>query len=238
MPKLRPAPGKPIVISVGGSLIVPNGGPDVVFLKGLKQLIFREVKKGRRFILVSGGGKTARHYIAAADKVRGNHISDDDLDWLCIHATRLNGHLLRTIFRESAHPVVIKDPTRTPRRWRGKVLIAAGWKPGWSTDYVACRIAKCLGVSSVINVSNVDAVYDVDPRKSKKAKPLEEIDWTEYRKMVGDDWHPGKSAPFDPVASRFCQRHKMQVAMVGGSDFSNIGRVMSGKSFKGTLMGA
>jgi len=237
MPKISLQTNKPIIVSVGGSLIVPNGGPDVVFLKSLKHLIEREVKKGRRFVLVSGGGKTARHYIDAGDHVVGKHIDVDDLDWLGIHATRLNGHLFRTIFRKMAHPVVIKDPTRTPIHWHGKVLIAAGWKPGRSTDYVACRIAKRLGAGSVINISNVNAVYDVDPRKSKNAKPLDHVGWTEYRKMVGDGWHPGKSAPFDPVASRFCQRHKMQVAMLGGEDFVNIGRVIDGKNFKGTLMG-
>ncbi len=237
MPKLQLEPRKPTIISVGGSLIVPNGGPDVEFLRSFKRLVDREVKKGRRFVLVTGGGKTARHYIDAADKVRGNHITADDLDWLGIHSCRLNAHLLRTILREVAHPVVIKDPRKAPKKWKGKVLIGTGWKPGHSSDYVAARHAKRFGSRRIINLSNIDAVFDVDPRKSKKAKPLEAIGWTEYRKMVGDDWHPGKSAPFDPVASRFCQRHGMQVAMLGGTDFKNIAAAMAGRRFRGTLMG-
>jgi uridylate kinase len=54
--------------------------------------------------------------------------------------------------------------------------------------------------------------------------------------MVGDDWHPGKSAPFDPVASRLCQNHKMKVAIVNGRDLKNIAALINGKNFKGTVL--
>lgn len=222
---------KPIVMSIGGSLVVPNGGPDATFLKKFDDLISREVKKGRKFVLVVGGGKTARHYIEAASKV--HHVEPEDLDWLGIHATRLNGHLLRTIFRKFAHPVVISNPMRTPKKWQGKILVAAGWKPGWSTDYVAARIAKRLGAKTIVNASNIDHVYTGDPRTDESAKPIKEITWTDYRKMVGDKWDPGLSAPFDPIASKFCHRNKLSVVIVSG-DVENIGRVITERPYKGT----
>lgn len=233
MPSLKLQKSKPVIMSIGGSLIVPNGGPDSVFLNQFDQLISAEVKSGKKFAVVVGGGKTARHYIDAARKV--HKVLPDDLDWLGIHATRLNGHLMRTIFRKFAHPVVVSNPTRTPKKWDGKILVAAGWKPGWSTDYVACRIAKRLGVKTVVNASNIDYVYSADPKKNRKAKPLEEIRWSEYRKMVGDRWDPGLSAPFDPIASKFCHRNKLEVAVVSG-DVKNLKKVISGEEFKGTLL--
>lgn len=220
-------------MSIGGSLVVPNGGPDALFLNQLDKVVSAEVKQGKTFALVVGGGKTARHYIDAAREV--HKVLPEDLDWLGIHATRLNGHLLRTIFRKFAHPVVIKNPLRTPKKWEGKILIAAGWKPGWSTDYVAARIAKRLGAARVINVSNIDHVYDSDPRKNKDAKALKEIRWVDYRKMVGDKWDPGLSVPFDPIASKFCHKNKIEVAVVNG-DVSNLKNVISGRSFEGTLI--
>ena len=59
-----------IVMSVGGSLIVP-GGIDTTFLKDLKQFIdFETTSKGRRFIIIAGGGRTARNYQEAAAAVR------------------------------------------------------------------------------------------------------------------------------------------------------------------------
>lgn len=226
---------KPLILSIGGSLIVPSGGPDTAFLTKLKKMIESEVQKGRRVVLVTGGGKTARHYIDAAVAVR-HGIDPEDLDWLGIHATRLNGHLLRTIFRENAHPVVIKSPMRLPARWKGKVLIAAGWKPGWSTDYVACRIAGRLGSKQVINLSNIDYVYDADPRKHPEAKPTTAMSWGAYRKLVGTKWDPGLSAPFDPIAAAYSARHHMSVAIINGADLKRLEKLIAEKPFEGTVL--
>jgi len=204
------------VLSVGGSLIVPQDRPNASFLASLRDVLLGFVMRGDSFVLVAGGGKTARVYIDAAQEVA--ELVSDDLDWLGIHATRLNGHLLRTIFRDVAHPVVIKRPTAVPQlsAWKGSVLVAAGWKPGRSTDYVASLLAKKLGVDTVINLSNIAKVYTDDPRKNPQAIPVDEMRWKEYRKMVGNVWSPGLSAPFDPVASRFCHKHGIRAVIMSG----------------------
>jgi len=108
-----------LVISVGGSLVAPPEGIDHQFLKDLKKLIAMHVKKGWRFVIVVGGGGTARAYQNAARKV--GELTRDDLDWLGIHSTRLNGHLLRTMFRDIAHPVMLKDPTSDLEKWKKPV---------------------------------------------------------------------------------------------------------------------
>jgi len=51
-----------IIISLGGSLLVPEG-IDADFIAKFKKFIVAHIKKGYRFILVTGGGKTARRYI-------------------------------------------------------------------------------------------------------------------------------------------------------------------------------
>ncbi len=201
-----------LVVSVGGSIVVPNGGIDVVFLKDFKKLIFKHIKLGWRFVIVVGGGGTCRHYNAAARAV--GKVNAEDMDWLGIHSTRLNGHLLRTIFRDIAYPVMVKDPTIPLSKWKEPVLIAAGWKPGWSTDYVATRLAKRLKAKIVVNLSNIDYVYDKDPRKHSDAKPICEISWKDFRKIVGSKWDPGMNAPFDPVASRLAHQSGISVALL------------------------
>lgn len=221
-----------IVLSVGGSMIVPDK-PNVAFITIFAETVRRVVHEGKRLIIVVGGGKTAREYIEAADQI--SDIAPDDLDWLGIHATRLNAHLLRTVLRDVAHPVVVKNPLHTPSEWEGSVLIGAGWKPGWSTDYVAARMAEQVGANSIVNISNIDYVYNQDPRKHPDAQPLQEITWHEYRKMVGDEWSPGKSAPFDPIASKFCQDHGMEVAIIA-ADAENIQSVLLSGTFEGTLI--
>lgn len=231
--QLQSKPGT-IVLSVGGSLVVPNGIIDTKFLSGLKKLIESQVKRGWHFVIVVGGGGTARHYQQAAKKV--GKLSAEDLDWLGIHSTRLNGHLMRTIFRQIAHLEMFNDPRKVPKTWQGKVLVAAGWRPGWSTDYVATMIAKRLGAKLVVNLSNIDYLYTADPKKDKNAKPIVEIDWPAFRKMVGNKWDPGMNAPFDPVASKLAHESKMSVILANGNKLGNLESLLKGDGYKGTVI--
>ncbi len=224
-----------LVVSVGGSLVVPNGGVDYTFLKDFKKLISKHIKNNWRFVVVVGGGGTARQYQQAARKI--GQLTRDDLDWLGIHSTRLNGHLMRTIFRDVAHPAMLKDPTRPLGNWKKPVLVAAGWKPGWSTDYVATRLAKRLKSKVIINLSNIDYVYDKDPNKYKSAKPICDISWKDFREMVGNEWDPGMNAPFDPVASRLAHRSGINVVIMNGKNIKNFDDLLRGKNFVGTVVG-
>jgi len=225
----------PIVISVGGSLIVPNGGIDTDFLIKLNKLIREEVVKGKRFLLVAGGGKLCRHYQEAGKAVIGN-LNSQDLDWLGIHATHLNGHLLRTIFQDIANPRVIQHYDRKLKNWTEPIAIGAGWKPGWTTDYDAVQLAKDFGGKLIINMSNIDFVYDRDPAKFKDAKPLEKISWEEMEKLVGGKHSSGINAPFDPIATKMARKLKLTVVIANGNDMQNIQKIINKESFKGTVI--
>lgn len=230
----------PIVISVGGSLIVPDGGVDVKFLHQLNAFIRSYVKKGFRFFLVAGGGKIARHYRDAAKGTIGT-LTNEDLDWLAIHATRLNAHLLRTIFYDIAHPRIIENYDKKLKNWKEPVVIGAGWKPGWSTDYDAVILARDYGAKTIINLSNIYYVFDKDPKKYKDAKPIEKTTWEEMEKMMeklldGGKWVPGLSAPFDPIATKLAKQLNLTVIITSGNDFKNLANILEGKSFKGTVI--
>ncbi len=225
----------PIVISVGGSLIVPNGGINTDFLIKLNKLIRAEVSKGRRFLLIAGGGKLCRHYQEAGKAVIGN-LTQDDLDWLGIHVTHLNGHLLRTIFQDIANPRVIQHYDRKLKNWIEPVAIGAGWKPGWTTDYDAVQLAKDFGGKLIINMSNIDYVYDRDPAQYPDAKPLENITWEEMSKIVGNKHSSGMNAPFDPIATKMASKLKLTVVIANGNDMQNIQKIINRESFKGTII--
>lgn len=224
-----------IVLSVGGSMVVPNGGVDYKFLNKFNSFIRKHVKKGRRFFIVVGGGTTARHYRDAGAKVIGE-IRKEDLDWIGIHATRLNAHLLRTIFEDIAHPRIIENYERKLSNWKEPVVIGSGWKPGWSTDYDAVILARDYNAPLIINLSDIDCVYDKDPKKFKNAKRIEKTTWTEFLKIVGVEWSPGINAPFDPVASRLAQELKLTVIITNGSNFKNLDNILNGQEFKGTTI--
>jgi uridylate kinase len=225
-------PSKRYIISLGGSLIVPDE-IDTKFISGFKKVIESGIKAGEKFLLITGGGRTSRRYSEAA-KTLGD-LNPDDLDWLGIHSTRLNGHLLRTIFRKHAHRRIITNPMR-PEKGNEPVMIAAGYRPGWSTDYVAVLLAKKYKAEAIVNLSNIDYVYDKDPRKYKDAKPIKDISWVDFRKIVGDKWDPGLNLPFDPVASKLAEKMKLRVAILNGKNLPNLRNFLANKKFKGTII--
>ena len=220
------------VISLGGSLLVP-GEIDINFLRKFKSIIEREIKFGKKFIIIVGGGKTARNYQNAAKSL--TKVSNEDLDWLGIHATRINAHLLLTIFRKFAYFRIIKNP-KEKIKFKEKILIAAGWKPGFSTDYDAVLLAKTYGSDTIINLTNVDYVYDKDPNKFKDAKPFKEISWKDYLKLIDQKWIPGMSAPFDPVASGLAQKLKIKVIIINGRKPENLKNCLENRKFTGTVI--
>lgn len=221
------------VLSLGGSLIAPKDGFDLEFLKGFKSLILKFVKKGARFIIVCGGGQTARSYQAIAREI--GELEAEDIDWIGIHATRLNAHFMRTVFRRWAHPIVVKDPTRK-LQWKEKILVGSGWQPGCSTDFDAVKLAELYGAKLVINLSNIAYVCDKDPKKFPNAKKLEKISWANYRKIVGDKWSPGANWPFDPVASKEAEKMKLKVIVMDGANLQEVEKAIGGKKIKGTII--
>jgi uridylate kinase len=222
---------KTIVLSLGGSLIYPKD-IDVEFLKKFKTTILEFTKKGYRFAIYCGGGKLARNVQRAASKL--SKLSNEELDWLGIHATKLNAQLLKSVFKGESENFIIKNPImKIP--FHKKVLVAAGWMPGWSTDYDAVLLAKNLGVTQVINMSNISHVYDKDPKKFKTAKKLDKLTWTNFSKLVGKKWQAGMNAPFDPIAAKEAQKSKMKVYIIG-KDLRNLKNLIKGKDFKGTVI--
>jgi uridylate kinase len=225
----------PIVISIGGSLIVPKGGIDSQFLTKLNEFIRFYVRQGKRFFLVAGGGVTARNYRDAGKSVIGN-MMEEDLDWLGIHATRLNAHLLRTIFEDIAHPRIIENYDKPLTNWKEPVVIGAGWMPGWSTDYDAVILARDYGANLIVNLSNIYHVYDKDPNKHADAQAIEKLTWEELEKIVGTTWSPGINAPFDPIAAQLAKQLGLTVIVTNGEDFKNLENIIEGDTFKGTVV--
>ena len=220
------------MVSVGGSLIVPDG-VDTDFLTRFHALVLDKVAQGFSFCIISGGGKTARRYQDAAHAV--TPLSRHDLDWIGIHATRLNAQLLRNIFVTHAHPHVIKNPT-VDINADEPIIIAAGWKPGCSTDYDAVLMAKNLGATRLVNLSNIDYVYTTDPKKNPNAKKIEKISWAEFRKLIPAEWDPGLSSPFDPVAAKEAESLGLEVAIINGTKLQEFTNYLENKPFVGTVI--
>lgn len=217
---------QPIIISLGGSLIVPEE-IDLDFLKKFLALI---LKRKEKFILMVGGGKTARKYQQAAREFSAGNWDSDNIG---IMATRLNAELVRAALGKLAHKKVIYNPTEKIK-FSEKILVAAGWEPGCSTDFDAVLIAKNFSAKTVINLSNIDYVYNKNPKEFPDAKPIEKISWKDYRKMFGGPWTPGFNSPFDPVAAKEAEKLKLKVIIANGKNLENLERILNGKKCVGT----
>lgn len=214
------------IISLGGSLIVPDE-IDVGFLKKFKKAML-EITRKEKVVIICGGGKTARKYQKAGAEL---HVNEEDMDWLGIKATFINAQLVKAMMGTLADKKVYTKPEKP----KSKITIAAGWLPGWSTDYDAVMWAKKTGAKKVINMSNVNYLYDNDPKKFQDAKKVKEMNWADYRKMAGNVWTPGLNLPFDPIASRMAEKLKLSVYIIG-KDVKNLMNLTTGKDFKGSVI--
>ena len=204
---------------------------DVDFLKAFKKAIVKFTDQKKFFIFV-GGGKICRDYQKALLEFGADNA---DRDLIGIDVSRLNARIVKQAFGEVAFSEIITNPTGKINT-RKDVVIAAGWKPGWSTDYCAVVLAKNLGIKTIIDLTNIDYVYDKDPKKFPKAEALKEAKWKDFRKIVGDKWSPGLSMPFDPRASKMAEILKIKVVIINGKHLERVEHFFQNKPFVGTTI--
>ena len=221
--------GKTVIIALGGSIVVP----DTINTDYLKQFVrfIHRWKRTHRFIVVIGGGEVARRYQRGAAKVA--RVTDEDKDWIGIHATRLNAHLLRTVFREIADPVVF-DSRFKMKTVKYPITIASGWRPGWSTDYVAAQISADFSAGAFIVAGKPSHVYTNDPVIHMDAIPMDALSWKQYRKMIPKRWIPGSHFPVDPVAARLADKERLTAYVVDWREIKNLEALITGKKYRGT----
>ena len=219
-----------IIISLGGSLIVPNE-IDIGFLKSFKHSLQKYLET-KRFFLFTGGGKVARNYQKALLEFGAD---DSDRDWIGINVSRMNAEIVKQMFVKNSYAKVITDPSKRLNT-RKEIVVAGGWKPGWSTDYCSVMMAKNSGLKTIVNLTNIDYIYDKDPRKFSNAKQIKEISWKDFRKIVGNKWTPGLSMPFDPRASKMAEILKIKVVIINGKKLERLENFLNNKPFIGSVI--
>jgi len=224
---------KKFVVSLGGSVICPKE-IDFKLLKKFYFFIERKIKEGFKFVIVAGGGETARSYQRAISKIK--KVSNIDKDWLGIEATKLNALLLRTILKKYAQPILFDKRFKIKNFGKYKIIIASGWKPGWSTDFVTVQIAADFKIKPAILLGKPTYVYTANPDKNKNAKPIEKMSWKDYSKIIPKKWSPGLHAPIDPIAAKLAKKKKMPVIVASGKDLKNFEKILKGEKFKGTIL--
>jgi len=209
-----------IVISLGGSLLYPL---DEEYIKKFVEFIR---KHKHDFYIVTGGGKIAREYIKMARKFGGK---ENYLDEIGIAVTRLNAMLLNTFFMKKIPHTIEEAAKMEPP------VIMGGTTPGHSTDAVAAMLAAAMKADMLIIATDVDGIYDKDPKKYGDAKMIEKMPAAELRRLAGEGWKiAGQNVIVDAIAAKIIEEEKLRTIVLNGKKLEELENAIYGKPFRGT----
>lgn len=224
---------KVIVLSLGGSLIIPNE-INIKYLKSFRKIIMKNKEK-YKFIITCGGGNVARKYITA---LRDEGVSEKLQSFVGISATRMNARFASYFFgqnQEKGIPHKTKDIKRYLKKEDIVFCGALEYHPKQTSDSTAASIAKAFKCDFV-NLTNVQGLYDKNPAKSKNAKFIPEISWEDFDKMANElTFKPGQHFVLDQTASKMIMENKIKTYIIG-EDMDQLDNLLCGKDFKGTLI--
>ena len=224
-----------IVISLGGSLIVPKCEIDYKFLKSFKTLIEKLAQK-HKFVIVTGGGHTARMYI---EPLRKENLSEERACLIGIKTTKLNAMFLSNFLNANKMiPDKLKEIENSLRINNIVVCGALGYRPDMTSDGDAALIARYVKADMFINMTNVTGLYDKDPNKFKNAKFIPRISREDFWKIASKiEFKAGQHFVLDQSAARLLRTSKIKTIILDGKNLKNFEKCIEKKKFTGTIIG-
>lgn len=223
-----------VVLSIGGSLINP-GKPDVKFLKNIAALIVK-LKAKYQLAVLCGGGQPARDYASAVRGFGGNEFVADEA---AILMTKANAFLMAAALGESAYPDIPYDFTRAAEAvtTTDKIVVMGGTIPGFTTDADAALLAEKIGAKKIINLSNIDGIYDRPPKKPG-AKKFATMTHDQLIRLANeyDLRKAGTNFIFDNVACKIAARSDIEAHFINGRDLKQVEAAITGGKHKGTVV--
>ncbi|MBN1170325.1 UMP kinase [Candidatus Micrarchaeota archaeon] len=222
-----------VVLSVGGSSINGKGEPETAFLKSFAKII----KKSRHRIgILTGGGSIARIYANAARKLGAGEY---EADAIAIASTKQNAQLMIAALAAEEIDVYKKvlDSFEEVKSVQNRVVVMGGTIPGITTDTDAVLLAEALGAARLVNVSNVEGIYDSNPKTSKNAKKYSSMGYDELIALAtsSDQRKAGTHFVFDILACKLIARSAIEAHFVGNK-IKEIENAIEGKKHKGTIV--
>ena len=223
-----------VVLSVGGSSVIPDLKANLDFLKSLARII----KKSKNdFGIITGGGSVARVYAEAA---RALGASEYEADIIAIMSTKQNAHLVIAGLRAEGVDVYKKAVAdfEEAKGLDSKAVVMGGTIPGITTDTDSVLLAESLGATRLVNISNVDAIYDSDPNKNPEAKRYTKMTYDELITLanVSDKRKAGTHFIFDLLACKLISRSNIETHFVAAKNLDDVENAIEGKKHSGTVV--
>ncbi|MDD1668509.1 MAG: UMP kinase [Methanomicrobiales archaeon] len=221
---------KRIVISLGGSVLVPSLEKNHIRKYAT---ILRNLGKKHRIFVVVGGGGEARRYIGVARKLGIDEATADEMG---IQVTRLNATLLAGALGHAAYPNIAESYRDAARFGEsGKIVVMGGVIPGQTTDAVAALLAEKVRADLVINWTSVDGIYSADPKKHPDAVKHSRITPGDLQAIIrGDRLEAGSNTVFDTLAAKIIGRSGIPLVVLDGRKPGDPGKAIRAK--RGTLV--
>ena len=230
-----------VAISLGGSLLTGKSSDLYVKLDPARFTKYAQIIKGlhgdgHQLMTVCGGGKPARYFIDIAMTM---DASREVLDYLGIKSSHINALLFMAALGDVAEqPTVYETPGELfDAREPGKVWIGGGHKPGTSTDYRTVQFAEAMDADLIINATDIDGVYDKNPKTHSDAKKLTELTFETLETIIKENTRqaPGEYGLFDLAAVKLSKEIKIPVIIIDGTDPQEVARAIQGKHSGSTI---
>jgi len=217
-----------IVISLGGSLLTRELTSEN--FRSYADVMLRLRDKGHKLIVVCGGGKVCREY---RDVAKGLGADNEQMDFVGIMATHLNASTFSSALGNSSYLVrwkSLKEAMKEVKKNFGKkILVAAGYDIGTSSDYDAAMLAKTVKADLLINATNVNGVYTADPKLDPNATKINKLNYAEFEKIMNQNSQiPGEYRFFDMKATQLIRKFKIKTIFIDGREPEEIIRAVEG----------
>ncbi|MDD4126681.1 MAG: UMP kinase [Methanomicrobium sp.] len=223
---------KKIVISLGGSILVPSLESNKIE----KYCdVLRKLSEKYQISVVIGGGGEARRYIGVARTLGIDEATSDELGILI---TRINASLLCWALGDFAYPAVAENYTDALKYAESKkIVLMGGVTPGQTTDAVSAVLAERLKADLLINLTSIDGIYSEDPKKNSDAAKFDYMTPDELIEIVSPGrMGAGSNNVIDLVAAKIIQRSKIPLIVLDGAEPENLADAVLKGRFNGSIV--
>lgn len=228
---------KRVLIKLSGEALAGEKGTGIDFEKVLD--VCKSIRKcadmGVQVALVVGGGNFWRGRSSGQmDRTRADHMGmlatvinalglADGLEQVGLVARVETAIEMRAI----AEPYIRNRAVRHLEKGRVVVFGCGTGNPFFSTDTGAALRAAEIGADIIFKATNVDGVYDSDPKKNPNAK---KFDTLSYIDVLNKGLHV-----MDSTAASLCMDNEIPILVFNLNDPDNIVRAMQGETI-GTIV--
>ncbi|MEM4679534.1 MAG: UMP kinase [Thermofilaceae archaeon] len=215
------------VVKLGGHVLFDGMELNLDYLRGLKEVLNEALQLYDCIAVTVGGGEIARKYIGWG---RSLGLNESTLDVIGLRLAAVNAALLWAYFHNVAPPQIpssLHEAVAALPVW--KVIFIGGLQPAQSTTTVAALLAEALNAEKLVIATDVDGVYDDDPKRNPHARKFDEVTVSDIEGIFAGNLVAGGYRLLDPMTLSIIRRSRVTTFVISGKPPINILRALKGE---------